>query len=110
MEKEEFLEQNIFTGLNNLNDSSNEVLEYYFSEADFETILERIEHFGIGAYKIEAKLDGKPFDVITHEDHKKKATDPKWYTKAFTTFKHRQAGLSYFATYKVSKKLLARES
>ena len=77
-------------------------------ETDFETILERIEHFGIGAYKIEAKLDGKSFDVTSHEDHKKKVTDPRWYKKAFMTFKHRQSGLSYFATYKVSKKLLAR--
>ena len=40
MEKEEFLEQNIFTGLNNLYDGSNEESNYYFSEADFETILE----------------------------------------------------------------------
>lgn len=108
MEKEEFLEKNIFASLKNLNDGFDNELNHYFSESDFELALERIEHFGIGVYTIEARLEGKPFDAIGHEDHKKKATDPRWYNKAFMTFKHRQAGLSYSATYKVSKKLLAR--
>ncbi len=108
MEQTEFLDQHIFTDLKNLNNQFEEDGNYYFSESDFEIVLERIEHFGIGVYKIETLLNGEPFDISVHEDSKKKATDPKWYKKAFLTLKSRQAGLSYSATYKVSNKLLAR--
>jgi len=108
MEKTEFLEKNIFTDLKNINDGFNKEIIHYFSESDFETVLKRIEHFGIGIYGIEPWLDGKLYAVSGHEDHKKKATDPKWYNKAFLTFKTRQPGLSFGATYKVPKKLLER--
>ena len=47
-------------------------------------------------------------EASSHEDHKKKATDPKWYKKEFVTLKTRQEDLLYSAKYKVSKKLLAR--
>ncbi|MGO3181757.1 MAG: hypothetical protein ACTIJ9_02890 [Aequorivita sp.] len=108
MEQAEFLEKNIFTDLKNLNEGSDKETVQYFSESDFEIVLQRVEHFGIGVYKIESWLDGKVSEVATHEDFKKKATDPRWYNKAFLTFKSRQDGLSYSATYKVSNKLLAR--
>ncbi len=108
MEKTEFLEKNIFTDLKNINDGFDEETTPYFSESDFEIVLERVEHFGIGIYEIKPWLNGKLYAVSGHEDHKKKATDSKWYKKAFLTFKTRQEGLSYAATYKVSKKLLER--
>ncbi len=108
MEKTEFLQKNIFTDLKNINDGLDTETIQYFSESDFEIVLKRIEHFGIGIYGIEPWLNGELYDVSGHEDHKKKATDPKWYKKAFLTFKTRQAGLSYTATYKVPKKLLER--
>jgi len=108
MEQAEFLEQNIFTDLNNQNDGFDEASKRYFSESDFEIVLQRVEHFGIGIYKIEPSFNGESYGVSVNEDHKKKATDPKWYKKAFLTFKTRQAALSYSATYKVSNKLLSR--
>ena len=108
MEKTEFLEKNIFTGLKNINDGFDPDPVHYFSEADFEKVLERIAHFGIGIYEIKPWFDGKLFDAAGHEDLRKKATDAKWYNKAFRTFKARQEGLAYAATYKVSKKLLER--
>ena len=40
---------------------------------------------------------------------KKKATDPRWYKKAFSELKSKNSELTYSATYKVSNKLLARE-
>ena len=80
------------------------------SMEDFEALLNRIEHLGIGMYIMESFLDGKSVTKESHEDFKKKATDPRWFKKAFLTFKTVQAGLIYSATYKVSKKLLARES
>ena len=108
MEQTEFLEKNIFTDLKNLNDGFDKETIQYFSESDFEIVLQRVEHFGIGIYKIEPWLKGKRYETAKHEDFKKKATDPRWYKKAFLTFKFRQSGLSYSATYKVSNKLLAR--
>lgn len=108
MKQTEFLEQHVFIDLKNINDGLDKETIHYFSEADFQIVLERVEHFGIAVYSIEPWLDGKVFDVATHEDFRKKATDPRWYKKTFLTFKSRQADLSYSATYKVSKKLLAR--
>jgi len=109
MEKTEFLEKHIFTGLQNLNTNVEADGVYTFSEADFATILERIEHFGIGIYAIEAFLDGASFDVKTNEASRKKATDPKWYKRAYKDLKKRQANLNYTATYRISDKLLAKE-
>ncbi|SRX55283.1 hypothetical protein [Aequorivita sp. CIP111184] len=110
MEQTEFLEKNIFTDLKNLNDESEKDTVQIFSESEFETVLERVEHFGIGVYKIESWHNGETSEVAAHDDFKKKATDPKWYKKAFLTFKSRQPGLSYSATYKVSNKLLAKQN
>lgn len=110
MEQTEFLEKNIYTDLENLNDGLNKETVQYFSESDFEIVLQRVEHFGIGVYSIESWLNGEAFEVAAHEDFKKKATDPKWYKKAFLTFKSRQSGLLYSATYKVSNKLLAKNT
>ena len=108
MEQAEFLQQHVFTDLKNLNDGFDQEDIQYFSESDFETIQGRAEHFGIGIYEIKPSLNGEAYKVSGHVDHKKKATDPRWFKKAFLTFKTGQAGLIYSATYKVSKKLLAR--
>lgn len=108
MGQTEFLEKNVFTDLKNVNDGYKEETIRYFSESDFETVLQRAEQFGIGIYEIEPWLDGKFYAVATNEEFRKKATDPRWYKKAFLTFKTRQPGLLYSATYKVSNKLLAR--
>jgi len=110
MEQAEFLEKNVFTDLKNLNKGADKANVHYFSESDFEIVLQRVAHFGIGVYKIETLQKTKAFEVAAHEDFKKKATDPKWYKKAFLTFKSRQPGLSYSATYKVSNKLLAKNT
>ena len=108
MDQEKFLEQNIFTDLNNLNDGFAEEGIQYFSESDFEIVLDRAEHFGLSIYSIAPWSKDEKHEVLTHEDHKKKATDPKWYKKEFVTLKTRKEGLLYSAKYKVSKKLLAR--
>ena len=108
MEQNEFLDKNVFKGLEKLNDGFKEEAVPFFSESDFAIVLERAEYFGIGIYSIEPWHNGELYDVITHENLKKKATDPRWYQKAFQTFQYRQPGLLYSATYKVSSKLLTR--
>jgi len=110
MEQTEFLDQNVFTDLTNVNEGDDAATNPHFSEADFEIVLQRAEHFGLGVYKIESMLKGESNKVASYEDFKKKATDHRWYKAAFRTFKSSQAGLTYAATYKVSNKLLAREA
>lgn len=108
MNKSEFLTAKIFTDLKNINDGFDTEANYYFTAADFQIVLDRIEHFGIGLYGIEPWLNGKFYDVKTNEDYKKKATDPKWYRKAFSEFNKLETKLQYSATYKVSSKLLTK--
>ena len=108
MEQSEYLEQHIFTDLNNLNDGFDDAANLYFSEEEFERVLERCEYSGISIYKISTWQDGKVYKVSTHEEFNKKATDPRWYKKAFLTLRMSQKGLLYSASYKVSNKLLAR--
>jgi hypothetical protein len=108
MEQSKFLEQHIFSDLKNLNDGFGQDGIQYFSETDFEIVLQRAEHFGLSIYTIVPWSKDETHEASSHENHKKKATDPKWYKKEFVTLKTRQAGLLYSAKYKVSKKLLAR--
>jgi hypothetical protein len=110
MDQSEFLEKHVFTDLTNLNDGFDVSTNQYFSQSDFEIVLERVEHFGIGVYKISPWYEGKLYDTANHEASKKKATDAKWYKKAFKTFTFREEGLAYSASYKVPIKLLARYS
>jgi len=109
MQQEEFLKKNVFNDLENLKKEPDQANFYIFSELDFEIILKKSEYFGIGIYKIKAWLNEKSKISISHEDVKKKATDPRWYKKAFSELKSKQSELTYSATYKVSNKLLARE-
>jgi hypothetical protein len=110
MEKTEFLEKHIFTDLQNLNKNVEADSIYSFSESDFATILERIEYFGIGIYAIEPWFEGKLYGTKTNEPYRKKATDPKWYKRAYSEFKKQQADLQYTATFRISDKLLAKET
>ena len=87
MEKLEFLKKNIFQNLENLNEASEIDAIHYFSESDFDIVLERIEKLGIGIYRIEPRLEGDLFEVKINEDYRKKATDAKWYKKALLCFK-----------------------
>ena len=110
MEQTDFLEQHVFAGLKNLNDGFDDASVHYFSEVDFERVLQYAAHFGIGIYTIKPWLNGEFQSIVSHTDRNKKATDSSWYNKALKTFKHRHEGMYYSATYKVSGKLLAREN
>ena len=108
MDQVTFLEAHVFKGLKNHNTGNNASTLHYFSESDFEIVLKRLEHFGIGMYVMAPLYDGVAETVATHTNFNKKATDARWYKKAFLTYKMHQPGLLYAATYKVSNKLLAR--
>ena len=108
MTQEDFLEQIIFKGLTNKNEDD-KITDFYFSEDEFATVLKQTEHFGVSVYDIKTTLNGKYFKTVEHKTFRKKATDAKWYNREFKNLKREQEGLLYAATYKVSKKLLARD-
>ena len=108
MKQEDFLEQKVFVGLTNKNKDKNST-DFYFSEEEFPEVLKHAEHFGISIYDIKTTLDGNIYETVNHESFRKKATDSNWYNREFKNLKRKQEGLLYSATYKVSKKLLARK-
>lgn len=110
MTQTEYLEQNIFNDLTNLNDGFDKEDKQHFSPAQFEKILARVEKEGLGIYNLECWKDGKLVDTANHESFKKKATNPAWYSKAFMTFNMRHEESTFTAEYKVSKKLLDKTS
>ncbi|WCO00287.1 hypothetical protein [Psychroserpens ponticola] len=107
IKESQYLKTNVFNGLENLNDGFDSESIYYFSESDFEIVLGRVEKNEIAIFGIEPWLNGDFYDVLSYEDYKTVANDPKWYRKAFTEFKNREKNLMYSASYQVPKKLLA---
>ena len=107
LKKEEFLKSKIFFGLKNLNDGFDSESIHYFSESDFQIVLDRVEKNGIGIYGIEPWLHGYFYDVKVHEQLKAEPNNPSWYREAFSEFKKSGKNLQYSATYQVPKKLIA---
>ena len=104
--KEAYLEQHIFYGLQNLNSGFDAECILYFSETDFETVLNRVFEKGLGVYGIEPWQNGAFYDVVTFDDYQTDCTDPNWYLTAFNDFKERGEALDYAATYYVPDHLL----
>ena len=106
MEELEFLKANVFYNLKNLNDGFDAESIYYFSEFDFEIVIERVEKLGIGITGIEPWLNGEFYYVKVVEDYGDVPNDPKWYRKAFAEFKKdNEKNLLYAASYKVTLQL-----
>ena len=106
MDEQEYLDKNIFHGLKNLNDGFDAESIQYFSQADFEIVLSRIEKLGLGITGIEPWKNGEFFDVAVYEEFTKNPSDPNWYKNAFKGFVELGEDLQYAATYYVPKKLL----
>ena len=104
--KEEFLKSKIFFELKNLNDGFDSESIYYFSESDFDIVLNRVEKNGIGIYGIEPWLHGDFYAVRVHEQLKAEPNNPSWYREAFSEFKKCGKNLQYSATYQVPQKLI----
>ena len=102
----EYLKSEIFKGLENLNNGFDSEDIFYFSESDFETVLDRVEKNGLGIYGIEPWLNDDFYGVSIVEDYETKAIDSKWYRNAFAEFKKSKKKLMYAATYEIPKKLI----
>jgi len=106
MKELEYLKANIFYGLENLNNGFDSEEIYYFSESDFELVLDRVEANGLGIFGIEPWLDGDFYGVRVHEQINAKPNDQNWYRDAFSEFKKKRKDLMYAATYQIPEKLL----
>jgi hypothetical protein len=106
LKKEEFLKTKIFFGLKNLNDGFDSESIYYFSESDFNIVLNRVEKHGIGIYGIEPWLNGDFYNVRVHEQLNAEPNDPNWYREAFSEFKKSGKNLHYSATYEIPNELI----
>ena len=100
-EKIEYLKTNVFFGLKNMNDGFDADSIYYFSQSDFEIIIDRVEKLRIGIMGIEPWLNGEFYSVKIAEDYGAVPNDSKWYRKAFTEFKEDNENLLYAASYKI---------
>jgi len=88
MTKDQFLEKHIFHGLTNLNNGFDAPSIFYFSEPDFQTVLERVREAGIGIYGVSPWKDGAYYDAAVCEDYGDTSPlDPDWYFSASEDFK-----------------------
>ena len=103
--KDAFLEKHVFYGLKDLNDGFDYRNNQYFSEKDFEVVLERVKSLGLGIYGIEPWLDGCFYDCEVFECHTSDPTDSSWYMNCFDNFKKRGDNIVYSATYHIPENL-----
>ena len=67
--KYQFLVENVYFGLQNLNDGFDSEFIYYFEESSFETVLDRVETLGIVITGLEPWLKVEYYDVQVREDY-----------------------------------------
>lgn len=103
---QKYLDKNVFYGLKNLNNGFDVASIKYFSESDFEIVLDRIEKLKCGITGIEPWKNGLFYGVITYEMRSESPFDSKWYREAFEEFKREDKTLQYAASYSVPKELL----
>ena len=107
-----FIVDNIFYGLENVNQESDCISEYYFSENDFEQLLKRVQHQKIGIKIIEPFVESGFYIVDYCELHGSLSTDPKWYWKSFNKIRaiaeKADLNLSYKATFYIPAEKMNR--
>ncbi|CAD0006204.1 hypothetical protein [Flavobacterium salmonis] len=104
--KLDYLNRNVFFGLENQNSGFDSESIKYFLEDDFKIILDRIEDLNLGVNGIEPWFDEEFYDVIVVEDWGNNPFDPNWYKKVFENLKEEKKNLLYAASYVVPLNLL----
>src|ERR1035437_1303667 len=94
----QYLEKHIFEGLKNLNTGFDAPGIRYFSEYDFEILLNRVQEKGIVAMGIEPWKDGKFYDVDCGEDFSGDPDTILWYFKSFEKYRKLGETLQYSAS------------
>lgn len=110
MTKKEYLKKFIYEGLTNLNTGFDSPTIYYFNEAEFQIILDRVKKLGLGIYGIEPfDSDLDYFDTKVYENYNKEANDPDWYNRGFQEFLSLGEELIYAASFHVPDELLKKQ-
>ena len=103
--KDAYLEKHVFYGLTNLNDGFDNPTIKYFSEKDFEMVLERVKSLGLGIYGIDTFEDKCYYACDVFECHTSDPTDFSWYMNCFDNFKRRGDNIVYAASYHIPENL-----
>lgn len=103
MTEEKFLEQYIFEGLQNLNTGFDSNTIWHFSEEDFETVMDRVEEYGVTVLGLECWTRNKFRSVKYQEDYK---DVENWHRNAFKTLRTEDQGCVFSATYEIPPELL----
>ncbi len=109
IQEQKFLDKNVFTGLTNLNNGFDAEGIKYFSENEFEIVLDRVKELGLGITGIEPWKDGEFYGVETYEEFATEPTDSTWYLGSFDRFKKTGDTIQYAATYYMPDKLLEKD-
>ncbi|MCG8236516.1 hypothetical protein G1L02_05630 [Tenacibaculum finnmarkense] len=108
IKEDEYLKTNVFKELENVNDGFDSEWIYYFSESDFQIVLNRVKKLGIGITGIQPCIDGGFYVPAVVEFYDTFSADSKWYQEAFNNFKITKKNLKYSASYVVPKKSLRK--
>lgn len=110
MTKKEYLKKFIYEGLTNLNTGFDSPTIYYFNEAEFQIVLDRVKKLGLGIYGIEPfDSDFDYFDTKVYENYNKQANHPDWYNLAFEELVSLGEELIYAASFHVPDELLKKQ-
>lgn len=103
MTEEHFMDKFVFHELENRNDGFDAPSIRYFSEEDFETVMERIEELGIEIFGIECWVQKKFKRVKYREDYPRME---KWHRNAYKDMRREGYACYFSATYEVPPELL----
>lgn len=101
-----YLNRNVFFGLENQNSGFDSESIKYFLEEDFKIVLDRVENLNLGINGIEPWFDEEFYNVIVVEDYGNNPFDSNWYKSAFENLKKEKKNLLYAASYIVPLNLL----
>ncbi len=102
--KEVFLNKHVFQGLTNLNDGFDAGAIKYFSQEEFEIVLERVHALGLYVGGIEAFKD-KQFYKVEVGDAYDGTTGRDWYFESLKKMKSEGIPLLYSASYYTHKEM-----
>ena len=108
IKKDAYCDKHLFYGLTNLNDGFDIISIKYFSEKDFEVVLERVKTLGFGIYGIDTFRffeDKRYYSCDVFEIHTSNPADATWYMTCFEKNKKRGDKIVYAASYFIPKKL-----
>ena len=97
----------LFAGLRNLNDGFDAPSVHYFSAADFQIVLDRVEALGVGIYGIEPWLEKQYYDTAVAENYGLSPFDPAWYRSAFASFCRTRKDLMYAASFAIPENVIS---